>query len=686
MATTQTSIENESEFLRDYYAEEIAELARGFPSGGKSLYIDWFDCFRFDPDFGDDAREQPGRIVDRLERALEEYSLPVDVDLSQANVRLQNLPEEQTHSVGGYRHTEIGKLVAITGQVAMDTDVLPTPTVAAFECQRCGTLNEIPQHDDVGLQEPHECNGCERQGPYRLNQSQTQFEVRQGLRLQQPAEEVATGQGAHLDVELQGDVVKSATAGDRVTVNGVLGIEDTDDALKWKLEGHSVEPEETTYEELDIDEYLDEIQTLAAGEHGDPYQLLVDSIAPKIKGMEEIKQALALQLFGGNRIEKPDGTIERGESHILLLGDPGTGKSKQLKAINNIAPRSCFTSGKGATAAGLTAAAVRNDFGQQQWTLEAGALVLANDGVACVDEIDKVNEEAKESLHEALESGSVSVSKAGINTSLPARTALLAAGNPKHGRFDDHEAIADQIDLDPALISRFDLMFMIDDKPDSQRDQDISDAIIEDRQVGAKYTADPESLSDDEREKIQPAVDREVLRAWVAYAKQNITPVLSDQLREELRDWFVDIRTMNEDQEDAPIPTTYRKLEGVLRLAESSARVRLSDEIEHEDIERAKDLVLRSMEDVGMDPDTGQFDADIIETGTSKSQRDKINKLKTLVNGLADENANGAPHEELVEIMVEEQGENKPQVEHDIKKLKDKGEIYQPEKGYYRTT
>ncbi len=682
MATTQTGIDAEAEFLRQYYADEINDLARGYPSEGRSLYVEWFDLYRYDVDLADDARDRPDKIIERLEEALATYDLPVDVDLGGASVRIEDLPESETYTVGEYRHDAIGQLVAIQGQVRMDTDVLPAPTVAVWECQRCGTLTPIPQHHDEEIQEPHECQGCERQGPFRLNQSQTEFEVRQELRLQEPAEEVTTGEGAHIDVELRGDVVAQVTAGDRVTINGILGIRD-DDNVRWQLEGHSVEAEETTYEDLEIDEHLETVHELAAGAEGNPYDLLVDSIAPKIKGMDEIKLALALQLFGGNRIEKPDGTIERGESHVLLLGDPGTGKSKQLKAINAIAPRSCFTSGKGASAAGLTAAAVSNDFGQQQWTLEAGALVLANDGIACVDEIDKVAEDAKESLHEALESGSVSVSKAGINTSMPARTALLAAGNPKHGRFDRHEAIADQIDLDPALISRFDLMFMIDDQPTESRDEEIADAIIEDRQVGAKFTDDPQSLSKEELAKIEPAVDREVLRAWIAHAKRTVTPRLSDDLREDLRSWFVDIRTMHEGQADAPIPTTFRKLEGILRLAEASARVRLSDDISKQDLDRAKQLVLRSMKDVGMDPETGEYDADIIETGQSKSQRKRIKNVRAIVADLSGKHDEGAPHEEILEV-AEDVGYERPKTEHILMKLSKEGKIYEPEEGYYR--
>jgi len=678
-------VDHLGKFLRDYYHEEIGELAQSYPNDQESLWIDWNEVYRFDPEVADDLRNHPEQFVEYLEEALSLYDLPVDIDLGDAHVRVYSLPEANQYAVGEYRSDDIGQLLAVSGQVSKRTKVRPRPVTAAFECQRCGTMTRIPQTGE-DFQEPHECQGCERQGPFRLNQQQSDWEDHQLLRIQQPPEEVAGGQGVHVDVHLTDDLVETVESGDRVTLNGIMSLEEPSDgqvAYEPYLDGQSIEIEETDYEDIDIEAYEEQIKEIAMGEHGDPYEMLKDSLAPKVEGMDTIKEALILQLFGGLRLQYPDGATDRGNSHILLLGDPGTAKSTLLHAVEEIAPRATFASGKGASAAGMTAAAVADDFGDAKWSLEAGALVIANDGIACVDEIDKVQEDAVNSMHEALENERVNVNKAGINTTLPARTALLAAGNPKYGRFDQYEPIADQIDLDPALMSRFDLMFMVDDKPDPEEDREIIDGILESRQTAAAYTAG-EDLSEDDLQNITPTIPKDALRAYIAYAKREVQPQMPDDVKDTLKEWFEDLRMANGDSEDAPIPVTFRKLEGVARLMEASARVRLSSRISHEDFERAKRLVLRSMSDVGMDPETGELDADVVETGTSKSQRDRIKDIKNLIDELADRES-GAMEEEIIEVALDQDmGKNKTL--HELEKLKQKGEVYEAGEGEYRTS
>lgn len=674
-------------FYRNYYRDEIGELAQKYPRDQQSLWIDWTDIHRFEPDIATDTRNEPDEMVDYFQEALGQYDLPVDVDLSDAHVRLHNLPPTDSHAVGGYRSDDIGRLIAVEGQVSKRTKVRPKPVSAAYECERCGTITRIPQGDQ-GIQEPHECQGCERQGPFNLNRRQSEWRDHQLIRVQQPPEEATDGDGVHVDVHIEDDLVELVETGDRVTVNGVMGLEEPDNdsiAFDPYIDGNSIEVEETDYEDIDIEEYREEIVAIANGEYGDPYDLIVNSIAPKVHGMDTIKLALALQLFGGVRVEYPHGSTERGNSHILLLGDPGTAKSTLLRAVEDIAPRAAFASGKGASSAGMTAAAVADDFGDTKWSLEAGALVIANNGIACVDEIDKVREDAVNSMHEALEDERVNINKAGINTTLPAKTALLAAGNPKYGRFDQYEPIAEQIDLDPALMSRFDLMYMVDDEPDRDEDPEIIGSILENHQTGVAYTADPDAVSDDDIDEVTPAIPREAMRAYIALAKKESVPQMPDHIKNDLKHWFAELRHKNGDEEDAPIPVTFRKLEGVVRLAEASARVRLNDTIDEEDLQRAKDLVMRSMEDVGMDPESGELDADIVETGMSKSQRDRIKNLKTLIQDMQDDYDAGVPEEDLINKALE-LGMGKNNSLHEIEKLKQKGEIFEPKTDHFRTT
>ncbi|MFB6185414.1 MAG: ATP-binding protein, partial [Halobacteriaceae archaeon] len=338
-------------------------------------------------------------------------------------------------------------------------------------------------------------------------------------------------------------------------------------------------------------------------------------------GYEETKMALILQLFSGVKKELPDKSRVRGDLHLLLIGDPGTGKSKLLQYIRKIAPRSVYTSGKGSTSAGLTAAAVRDDFGDgQQWTLEAGALVLADQGIAAVDELDKMDPTDRSAMHEGLEQQEISISKAGINATLKSRCALLGAANPKYGRFDQYEPIAEQIDLEPALISRFDLIFTVTDQPDEDRDEKLAEHILQTNYAGELNTHRKQSrtanVSEEQinqaTETVTPEIESEFLRKYIAYAKKNCYPTMSEAAKQRIQEFYVNLRAKGQ-EEDAPVPVTARKLEAIVRLAEASARVRLADTVTEADAERVIEIVRSCLQDIGVDPETGQFDADVIE-------------------------------------------------------------------------
>jgi replicative DNA helicase Mcm len=425
---------------------------------------------------------------------------------------------------------------------------------------------------------------------------------------------------------------------------------------------------------------------------GDVYDKMVESMAPSIYGYEQQKLAIILQLFSGVTKHLPDGSRIRGDLHMLLIGDPGTGKSQLLQYTKNIAPRSIYTSGKGSSSAGLTAAAVRDDFGEgQQWTLEAGALVLADQGVAAVDELDKMRSEDQSAMHQALEQQEISVSKAGINATLKARCSLLAAANPVHGRFDEYEPFAEQIDLDPPLISRFDLIFTVTDQPDEEDDRRLAEHIIRTNYAGELRTHRVENSTPDvSREQVEnvtddvePHIDDELLRKYVAYAKRSCYPTMSEEAKRAIRDFYVDLRVQGQ-SDDNPVPITARKLEALVRLAEASARIRLSDTVEKSDAERVIDIVRSSLEDVGVDPETGELDADIIESGTSKSQRDRIRNIKALISDVEEEYDEGAPREEVLE-RAEEMGMERSKAEHEIEKLRQKGDVYEPQTDHLRT-
>ena len=1220
-AGTQDLTERFIQFYRNYYREEIGQLAQRYPNEQRSLYVSYDDLFQFDRDLAEDFLNKPDQMREYAEEALRLYDLPADVSLGRAHVRIEDLPDSV--DIRGIRvHDDhIGKLVSIQGIVRKATDVRPKVTEAAFECQRCGTMTYIPQSDG-GFQEPHECQGCERQGPFRVNFDQSEFVDSQKLRIQESPEGLRGGETPQsIDVDIVDDITGEVSPGDHVTCVGVLHIEQVEQGNEKSaifdlyMDGVSIAIEDEEFEDMDITE-ADKRDIIELSERDDIYEAMVGSIAPAIYGYEEEKLAMILQLFSGVTKHLPDGSRIRGDLHMLLIGDPGTGKSQMISYVENIAPRSVYTSGKGSSAAGLcvtgdtkihtsdgflpireiatkyhpepvesetsadaehdlytfdrasgrieltesshawrmpekpcrrietahgknleasvntpvlvcgengiewrpvsdvetgdhvgvpkyvdidrssppvreyvelteekikptdesievlrtelidefgtlrdaaaelglsedfvydtlsnrhippdkldtvltatgttideididrvmlrhgegvtipdefdadllyliglvfgdgdvmvscrggnrgrvrisnsdeevleravnifetkfgksvdieyqddrvpcvrlhsatvarffsnigvespkddialdpnlttaehadaflrglfdadgsvcrrdnggssvqfstvcgelaeqvqlmletygvrsrtrerdrrgtyeradgheiestsiqthlaiygkeldlfadqigfrsteksaaldeivrdaprrgellpvgntlartdggagrywqnlnrgddpsrertlsmiddldlgavgsvvaevaeanlvwdevvdaentgekevfdltvpdthnflgnglvthnTAAAVRDDFGDgQQWSLEAGALVLADKGIAAVDELDKMDSADRSAMHEGLEQQKISVSKAGINATLKARCSLLGAANPKYGRFDQYEPIGEQIDLEPALISRFDLIFTVTDSPDPEHDSRLAQHIIKTNYAGELNTQREELASSEftseqvaeVTEEVAPEIDSELLRKYIAHAKRSCFPTMTDEAKDLIEEFYVDLRSKGAD-EDAPVPVTARKLEAMVRLSEASARVRLSDTVEREDADRATDIVESCLKDIGVDPETGQFDADVVETGTSKSQRDRIKNIKGLIADIEEEYEEGAPVDEVLD-RAGEIGMDPGKAEQEIEKLRTKGEVYEPKQGHLRTT
>jgi replicative DNA helicase Mcm len=1156
------------QFYRNYYRDRIGTLAQNYPNEQRSLYVDYNDLYTFDPDLAEDYRSQPEQLQEYAEEALRLYDLPADVSLGQAHVRLHNVPEQLDIRDIRVHDNHVGTLVSVQGIVRKATDVRPKITDAAFECQRCGTMTYIPQSDG-SFQEPHECQGCERQGPFRVNFDQSEFVDSQKLRVQESPEGLRGGETPQsIDVNIEDDVTGKVTAGDHVTVVGVLHIEQVENGgeksavFDLYMDGVSVTVEDEEFEDMDItDEDKREIVELSNREN--IYEEMVASVAPAIYGYDEEKLAMILQLFSGVTKHLPDGSRIRGDLHMLMIGDPGTGKcvkgdtrvtladgseprirdlvesnlndpkpiddgvwdevdfgvpslqidgslgpqratkvwkreapetmhrirtstgrelevtpshplfvqsggqfspvvaddlregdfvatprslpvagddrlgvdyrrsksanavrldlpdewtpwlarlvgyivaegyveqrsdntgfvsvtnndreildgvaegfdrlglnyferdphegkdarelvcgsgefvsflanlepamtqpsaeqrvpeaimrstaetkaaflrayiegeahvsdsqreisvasmsrdlledvrslllalgvttqlhprrndsyrlriggeqfatyvdrvgfvterkrrtaaqydgvqsntnldvvpnigndlrrirdevgltqaecglprstyqhyeredrdpsreslgavvtafetaldddsaaiadggvesavaqdvsslrsladgpvgweriesietvepeydwvydleiegthnyvsngvvshnSQMISYIQNIAPRSVYTSGKGSSSAGLTAAAVRDDFGDgQQWSLEAGALVLADKGIAAVDELDKMRPEDRSAMHEALEQQKISVSKAGINATLKSRCSLLGAANPKYGRFDQYEPIGEQIDLEPALISRFDLIFTVTDQPDPEHDSRLAEHILKTNYAGelntqrtqlpaSNFTAEE---VDSVTEEVAPAIEVDLLRKYIAYSKRNCYPTMTEEAKERIRDFYVDLRSKGLD-EDAPVPVTARKLEAMVRLSEASARVRLSDTVEPEDAERATDITHSTLEAIGVDPETGDFDADVVETGTSKSQRDRIKGIKEIIQEVDAEYEEepGAPIDAIVEY-ADDAGIDEDSVNEELDNLRRKGDVYSPATDQYK--
>ncbi|RDZ43400.1 DNA helicase [Haloferax sp. Atlit-19N] len=619
------------EVLNAVAIDDIYELANDYPEETR-LELDWQAIARYEAENDDselsisavsgiasDVVARPETTLERLEDVVREFDVPGrEKPMARASVSVVNLPDDATFDVGGFSPEDwIGRLLALEGQITKRTAVNPMVEEAAFECLRCGTMTYIPQHGFGSLQEPHRCQGCELQGPFRLNETQSEWTNYQKIRLQEPPEN-ARGETEHIDIHLTGGLAGDprVEGGTRTTFFGRLNPVYTGDVVFEKdLVGTGYTVEQGGFEDTDLSEYEAIIDEVAAAPN--TFELLVDSFAPSHQGHRHVKEALVLQQFGGWARTGRDGTHHRGDSHMFLLGDPGTGKTLLLEAAYEVAPRGALTDGTGSSSAGLTASIVKDSFSSEQFSIEAGTLVRANKGIAVVDELDKGETSDLDALHTALESQQVHVSKAGKNAMLPAETSLLAAGNPMGGHFDPSKDIADQVELKSPLLSRFDLIFTIRSEEDEAKIRDISEKMVSSRNRAGRRALG-EDIDEDESE---PSVrlDRDEFTAYVTAAKQ-VQPVVRDPaVAREIREWFVETKTslperyataMGEQEYDGPpLPITARKLDALQRLSEASARMRLSETVEMVDVERAKPLIERSLADIGIAPaDNSSFE------------------------------------------------------------------------------
>lgn len=684
-------------FFEEHYKSEIETVAFEYPDK-RSLFVDYWDIDRAAPTLAEMLIEQPYKTIFNAEEALKNIDVASEHDLH-LHFRVVNLPEMQRVNIRDIRACHLGKLKSVEGLVKKRTEVRPKLKVAAFICQKCGAVIKVEQDEDI-LKEPMECyedqGGCGRISSFKLSTTLSSFIDSQKIEIQENPEGLRGGaQPERISVYLEDDLVGEITPGDRVIVNGILHSMQRRrgtfrlTAFDKIMEAVSVENQQLAFEEVEITAE-DEQEILKVSKDPEIYDKMRRSMAPTIYGLEVEKEALVLQLFGGLSKQMPDGSYIRGDIHTLFVGDPGTAKSQMLHYMSKLAPRSIYASGKASSAAGLTAAAVRDEFGEGQWTLEAGALVLADMGIACVDEIDKMDAQDRSSLHQAMEQQEISVAKAGINATLKSRCAVLAAANPKLGRFDDFIPISEQINMPPPLLSRFDLIFSILDKPNRERDTELATHVLHTHKAGevqenilkAKESAHTKEEQEELMQQVMPVFSPEFLRKYVAYAKRNVFPVMRDEAMDLIKWYYVDLRNQSKDS----VPFTPRQLEAFVRLAEASARVRLSNEVTIDDAKRAINIINEYLRRVGMDHETGKFDIDIIVTGVSHSQHERMRSIIDIIKQICNESKDGLAARNEILIEAESQGMESTKVEKTLDRMVRDGRIYEPTHGKYRLT
>ncbi len=675
-------------FLKRYCWNELIEMSNSYPEK-RSLFVKFADMDTYDPNLADMLLEEPDATIASATQALREMDIPTGVTLDEANLRIIKLPRKL--KIRDIRSGDIGKLAGIDGLVTKATEVRPRVVEAVFECPFCGHIFSVEQTGGRQFKEPRECEGCDRKVQhFKLLVDRCKFANTQKIRLQESPEELRGGELPQaIDVNLEDDISGEIAPGDRIIVTGILrSYQRTTQFGKTPffdiyLDGNSLEVMEEAFEEIQITEE-DEREIMKLKNQPDVYEKLIRSIAPSIFGCNEIKEAMILQLFAGIPKELPDETRVRGDIHVLLVGDPGVAKSQLLNYQVKLAPRGLYTGGKSSTSAGLTAAAVRDEFGDGRWTLEAGALVLADKGIAAVDEIDKMKKEDRDALHEAMEQQTVSIAKAGIMARLNSRCALLAAANPIGGRFDRYETISKQINMPPTLLSRFDLIYTMMDRPDEEMDTKTAKHIIETHYAGEILARVKNIGKVEEGEKehfgeamrmMEPAVQGNLLRKYVAWSKRNVFPVMSEEAKSKFLEFYIGLRRQGYDDEEAPVPVTARQLEALIRLGEAKARTRLSDKVTVEDAESVIEVVNYCLKHVFTDPETDKLDVDWINAGTTKTRRDRARSIKAIITELEAEHGDEVPIEDVLDI-AEEEGMDRDKAEEVIEAMKRDGLLF----------
>ncbi len=656
------------DFLNEFYRDELVHAVN---EGNKSMSIDFTLLEKFDVGIADYLLEKPVETLEIIEKAVKQ----IDVGQLDPNfrIRFHTLPEHRNIRIRNVRAEHIGKFIVIDGFVKRASEVRPEVHEAVFQCLDCGSNITIIQTERL-MKAPIECENpaCRNRKTFKLV-DQKLYDARWVV-VEEPFEITSGERPSDLRIYLKEDLTtpklqNKTEPGNRIKISGILKelprrVKGTASRqMEIYLEANHVESVETEWEELEITPE-DEQRILDLARDPEVYTKLMNSIAPGLYGLEEIKEAIVLQLFSGETHVQKDRSRVRGDMHILLVGDPATSKSSLMKVVSSLIPRGRYVSGKGVTGAGLTATVVKDEEFLGGWVLEAGALVMTNRSLCAIDEFEKIEKTDQVALHEMMEQQTISIAKANIVATLPAMTSILAGGNPKLGRFDPYLPIKEQIDIPETILSRFDLKFALRDVPNVETDTKIAEHILQSRHFGVEQAA--------------PVVDNDMFKKYVAYARKNCHPRLSREAADELKNFYLSLRERS--GEDSPISITPRQYEALIRMAESSAKIRLSEDVTPEDALRGINLMKASLRQFGLDIETGKIDIDRAEGATATAaQRSRIRIVLDVIDQLEKTFGKDIPSDELVRTARLQGVDNPDDI---LKKMQQEGMLFSSKVGF----
>lgn len=659
------------------YVVQIDEM---MSRGAKFIVIDYNDLVT-EPEIESVFNQQPDQILDAFAKVVNEilherfpqYAQKIG---DQTRIRIVNYPVQR--SLRQINAEVISKMTSVSGMVVRASEVKPLAREIIFVCPQ-GHVTQIFLHKGMSINSPGKCSNpkCTHRD-LAIKPDSSKFIDFQILRLQELPEDLPPGQLPHyVDVTIKQDLVDNARPGDRIVLTGVVrieqepitGISKTNSGLyRLRIDGNNIEflggKGSKIQRKSEREEISPEEEKIIKGlaQSPDIYQRLIDSFAPHIQGHQLIKESILLLIVGSTQRVMADGSKIRGDINVFLVGDPGTAKSEMLKFCARIAPRGLYTSGRGSTAAGLTAAVVRDKTGIMM--LEAGAVVLGDQGLVCIDEFDKMKPEDRSALHEVMEQQSASIAKGGIVATLNARTSILAAANPMYGKYDPFKNITENVNLPIPLLTRFDLIFVVRDVPSPERDEKIARHIIE---LHTPETGGSRAL-----------IDVDILTKYLAYAKRS-NPELTREAEEKILEYYLKMRKVETEE---MITVTPRQLEGIIRMSTARARLLMKDRVEQEDAERAIFLIESMLEDAGVDVNTGKVDLGVLQ-GKPRSEVSKMQIFMDVLKSLEGDRKTPVEEKQFVDELVKSGKFTEEDARKFLHRMLQEASIYESKPGHY---
>ena len=671
------------------YQDKINDI---FSKGSNTLIIFYEDLLAFDSQIAELLRKDPETLLENATEAFRNILKFQGSKLTEKDYFVRIITKDDKSplfiSLRGLRAKNIDNFIWTNGILVRSSTIRPKLIEATFECMTCKTQFEVLQLTSK-IKWPNFCINprckAKSQSDFRLVSKNSEFIDWQSVMIQEIPEDLPPGRiPRSVQAILTHDLVDIVKPGDRVKLMGTYksvlaqstkSINST--LFKTFIDVNYIDPEDKSVGFIELSkEDKKEIEKLSK----EPMiqKKIARSISPVIYGREELKMATALTLFGGTRKKRPGGGYKRGDIHLLFVGDPGTGKSEILKSAIEVSPRGLYTSGKGSSAVGLTAAVIK-DSDTGQMNLEAGAIVLANGGVAAIDEFDKMETSDRSALHEAMEQQTVSIAKAGIVATLKAQTAIIAAANPRSGRYDRYKTPTQNIHLPPSLLSRFDLIFIVIDRPDPAKDAQMAEFILQNSMLG------PNDSFESKTGNIAP-IPADLLKKYIKYARRTCHPVLTEEAKEEIKEFYLKLRGQY-DSEDAIISILARNLDALVRLSEAYAKMALREKVVKNDVDEIIKLFKRYLKDTGYDETTGKIDMDRILVGQSRSSINKLDKMLTRLKEIyEDGNWKALERNNVIQILELEEDLDEKWIKDALEELIKEGTLYEPRNNMLRFT